>query len=110
MVHKGAVHTKALCVVAAKLAERAWTTLQRGTPYELRDPDANPVTPEEAKQLIAEHYVVPEHVRRQRRSKKASGKAPQDGQTRQRRSTRRPSHSSASRQASAPVKTPTAAT
>jgi transposase len=96
MVNKGAVHIKALCVVAAKLAERAWTTLHRHSPYELRDVDGTPLDHATAKQLIAERYTVPEHVRRQRRSKK-SGKAPHNGQTRQRRSTRRPSHQTASR-------------
>lgn len=110
MVHKGAVHTKALCVVAAKLAERAWTTLHRGTPYELRDIDGTPVTAVEAKRIITDRYLVPEQIRRQRRSKKKSGKAPQDGQTRQRRSTRRPSHSSASRHTTSLVKTPAAVT
>jgi hypothetical protein len=104
MVHKGAVHTKALCVVAAKLAERAWTTLNRGTPYELRDIDNNTVDPATAKQIIAEHYTVPEDVRRRRRSKK-SGKAPHNDQTRQKRSTRRPSHRTASRPAAPGVKT-----
>lgn len=106
MVHKGAVHTKALCVVAAKLAERAWTTLHRDTPYELRDLDGTPIDHATAKQLIAEHYTVPEDVRRRRRSKK-SGKAPHTGQTRQRRSTRRPSHQTASRPTAPSVKTRT---
>lgn len=75
MVERGANHLKALCVVAAHLAERAWAVLARGTPYELRDTDGRPVTPEEAKVIIAERWTVPEEVRRRRRSKK-TGKAP----------------------------------
>src|SRR6266511_369344 len=37
MVERGANHTKALCVVAARLAERAWAVMARGTPYVVRD-------------------------------------------------------------------------
>src|SRR5690349_8373982 len=32
MAERGAHHTKALCVVAARLAERAWVVLARGEP------------------------------------------------------------------------------
>ena len=77
MVSCGANHTKACAVVAAKLAERAWAVRKRGTAYELRDIDGTPVTAEQAKQIIAERWTVPEHVRRQRRSKKSKGRAPQ---------------------------------
>lgn len=78
MTERGACHTKALCVVAANLAERALTVLKRGTPYELRDVDGRPVTVEEARDIVAEHWTVPEEVRRRRRNRKqAGGKAPQ---------------------------------
>ncbi len=97
MVAKGAVHTKALAVVAARLAERAWVVMARGTPYEIRDLDGTPVTREQARQIIADHYTVPEHVRRQRRSKKG-GRAPHQvleghasGQRSKRDNARRPS-------------------
>src|SRR4029450_4501056 len=33
MTQRGATHPKALCVVAARLAERAWLTMARGEPY-----------------------------------------------------------------------------
>jgi len=75
MTSRGACHLKALCVVAAHLAERAWRVLARGTPYVICDLDGRPVTPERAKQIIAERYTVPDEIRRQRRSKK-TGKAP----------------------------------
>lgn len=91
-------------MVAAKLAERAWTTLHRDSPYELRDIDGTPVDHDTAKRLIADHHTVPEDVRRRRASKK-SGKAPHNDQTRQRRSTRRPSHQTASRPSTPTVKT-----
>ncbi|MEX1164277.1 MAG: hypothetical protein WEB03_11925, partial [Nitriliruptor sp.] len=76
MVHKGAVHTKALCVVAARLAERAWTVMHRRLAYELRDVDGTPVDRATAKQIIAERYTVPDDIRRRRRSKKTGGRAP----------------------------------
>jgi transposase len=74
MVQRGKDHLGALCVVAAHLAERAWVVMDRGTPYVVCDTDATPVTPTQAKQIIAERWTVPEEVRRRRRHKK--GKAP----------------------------------
>jgi hypothetical protein len=76
MTERGATHRKALCVVAARLAERAWLTLARGQPYVVCDLDGQPVTPEQAKQLIAKRFTVPIEVRRRRRSSKKAGKAP----------------------------------
>jgi transposase len=76
MTERGKDHLGALCVTAASLAERAWTVMRRGTPYLICDTDGRPVTPEQAKAIIAEHWTVPPEIRAQRRSKKA-GKAPQ---------------------------------
>jgi transposase len=75
MVERGKDHLGAVCVVAARLAERAWVTLDRGMPYVICDTDGTPVTAEQAKAIIAERFTVPEEVRCRRRSKK--GKAPQ---------------------------------
>ena len=44
MTERGATHLKACCVVAGHLAERAWTVLNRGTPYVICDNNGNPVT------------------------------------------------------------------
>ena len=111
MVTKGAVHNKALCVVAAKLAERAWTVMNRGTPYVVCDVDGTPVDRATARQIIAQRYTVPEHIRRQRRSTKtAGGKAPQTGHPRKKRSTRRPSHPAVSTTTRQHVNTPAAVT
>ena len=66
--------TSALCVVAAHLAERAWGHQPRHALRHLRH-RRRPVTPDQAKAIIAEHWTVPEEVRRPRRHKK--GKAPQ---------------------------------
>jgi transposase len=76
MVERGKDHLGALCVVAANLAERAWTVMHRQMPYVICDTDGRPVTPEQANTIIAEHWTVPADVRARRRSKKM-GKAPQ---------------------------------
>jgi transposase len=97
MVQRGKDHLGAVCVVAAHLAERAWTVMNRGLPYVVCDTDGTPVTPAQAKAIIADHWTVPEQVRRRRRNKK--GKAPQQVLTGHlhgaQRATRRPSPSSA---------------
>ena len=82
MTERGATHLKASCVVASHLAERAWAVLNRGTPYVICDNNGNPVTPGEAKKIIADKWTVPEDVRKRRRSRKIAGKAPQTAHTR----------------------------
>jgi transposase len=111
MVERGKDHLGAVCVVAAHLAERAWRVMDRGLPYVLCDTDGTPVTPTQAKAIIAERWTVPEEVRRRRRHKK--GKAPQQvlqGHVHGARSaTRRPSPSPASLGRPAPHVKPTPA-
>jgi hypothetical protein len=54
--------------------------MNRGEPYVICDIDGTPVTPAEAKAIIAERYVVSEEVRRRRRSRRTAkrvGRAPQ---------------------------------
>jgi transposase len=98
MVQRGKDHLGAVCVVAAHLAERAWVVMDRGMPYVICDTDGVPVTPIQAKAIIAQCWTVPEDVRRRRRSKK--GKAPQQvlqgHVTGARGATRRPSPSPSS--------------
>ena len=74
MTSHGAHHTKAVCVVAAKLAERAWTVMTRQTPYVICDIDGTPVDNPTAKAIIAERYHVPADIRQRRRSTKANAK------------------------------------
>jgi transposase len=76
MVERGKDHLGALCVVAANLAERAWAVMHRQMPYVICDTDGQPVTSDQAKTIIAQHWTVPAEVRARRRSKKM-GKAPQ---------------------------------
>ena len=52
--------------------------MHRRMPYVICDTTGQPVTPEQAKQIIAEQWAVPAEVRTRRRSRKtAAGKAPQ---------------------------------
>ena len=58
MTERGKGHLGALCVTAAHLAERAWTVMRRGTPYVICDTEGRPVTPDQAKTIIAERWTV----------------------------------------------------
>ena len=49
MVERGKNHLGALCVVAANLAERAWTVMNRRMPYVICDTDGTPVTAERSR-------------------------------------------------------------
>ena len=78
MTERGASHLKACCVVAGHLALRLHAAMLRGTPCQLRDTDGTPITPGQARQVIAANWTVPDDIRKRRRSrKKTSGKAPQ---------------------------------
>ena len=85
MVERGKTHLGALCVVAANLAERVWTVMNRASPYIVCDVDGSPVTAEQAKAIIAERWTVPAEVRSRRRSTETppKGKAPQAVSARQ---------------------------
>jgi transposase len=121
MVHRGAHHTKAVCVVAAHLADRAWQVMRRGTPYVIRDIDGTPVSAEQAARIIADRYTVSPEVRRRRRSGAQAGKAPQQarealGKSRPRADNRGdlprartapPNHDQVKQQLPCPASTPT---
>jgi hypothetical protein len=64
MVNKGKHHTQAVCAVATHLLDRVRVILTHERAYELRDVDGTPLTPQQARQIIAERYTVPEEVRR----------------------------------------------
>jgi hypothetical protein len=56
--------------------------MHRRMPYVVCDTTGEPVTPEQAKQIIADQWSVPADVRTRRRSRKtAKGKAPQQVHT-----------------------------
>jgi transposase len=115
MTERGAEHLKANCVVAARLAERLWTVMRRRMPYVICDIDGTPLSPEQAKAVIAEYWTVTDEVRRRRRSSKnRAGKAPHQvptGHDQDARSvTRRPSPHRSSATPSQTVKQPHALT
>ena len=82
MTERGATHLKACCVVAGHLAERAWAVLHRGTPYVICDNNGNPVTPAEAKKIIAESWTVPEDDPQTPPQPQNSGEGPSGGHNR----------------------------
>jgi transposase len=64
MVHRGKHHVQALCTCSAHLLDRVGVVLREDRPYQLQDVDGTPITPERARQIIAERYTVPEEVRK----------------------------------------------
>jgi transposase len=83
MVHRGKHHIQAICTCSAHLLDRVFVVLREERPYELRDVDGTPVSKEQAREIIAERYSVPEavrqrnnkHTRRDRAEKRAEKKA-----------------------------------
>lgn len=85
MTENGKHHTSALCHVSTALLTRVAACWRNQTPYQLRDIDGQPVSPEQARTIIAERYTVPEQVRTARtttgkgRRSKESLRAPSTG-------------------------------
>ena len=71
-MNKGKHHNQAVCACATHLLDRIYVVLKEDRPYELRDVDGTPVTPKQARAIIAERYIVPEEVRKRnnRRARK----------------------------------------
>ncbi|MDP8931884.1 MAG: IS110 family transposase [Actinomycetota bacterium] len=67
MTVAGKHHNSALCHIAMTLLTRIVTCWRNGEPYQLRDVDGRPVTPEEARSIIAERYQISDELRRRRR-------------------------------------------
>lgn len=64
MVNKGKHHNQAVCACATHLMDRVYVVSKEARPYELRDVDGTPVSPQQARTIIAERYTVPEEVRK----------------------------------------------
>ena len=64
MVHKGKHHNQAVCACATHLLDRIRAVLREERPYELRDTKGQPVTPAQARTIIAERFTVPDEVRK----------------------------------------------
>ncbi len=63
MVTKGKHHNQAVCACATHLLDRVFVVLRDHKPYEVRHGDGHPVTPDEARALIAQQYAIPDEVR-----------------------------------------------
>ena len=72
MVQRGHCHTQATVAVARKLVERTWTVLTRGTPYQYRSPDGDPLTRQAAKETARQDHAVPDEVRTRARARSAA--------------------------------------
>jgi transposase len=68
MCDTGRHHTSATCTIATVLLTRIVSCLRNGVPYEIRDVDGTPITPEQGKAIVAARYQIPTHVRAARRS------------------------------------------
>jgi len=85
MVHKGKHHVQAICHCATHLLDRVRALLRDERPYVLRDADGHPVTGEEARAIILEHYQVPEEVRRRNSSRARKARRDRCAERKQRR-------------------------
>lgn len=70
MVNKGKHHRQAICTCATHLLDRVRVVLAEDRPYQLQDVDGTPVTPHQARQIIAQQYTV-SAVQRQRTNKRS---------------------------------------
>jgi transposase len=61
-------HSSALCHVSTTLLTRIAACWRTGQPYVVRDVDGRPVTPREAREIIAQRYTVPPEARRRSRT------------------------------------------
>ncbi len=66
MVTSGKHHNSALCHIATTLLTRIAACWNNQTPYQLRDLDGRAVTKTEARQIISDHYQIPDELRRAR--------------------------------------------
>jgi hypothetical protein len=56
----------------SEVVERTWTVLNRGTRYQIRDLDGQPISRLEAKKMIKQVCTVPDQVRAKARAHSAA--------------------------------------
>ncbi len=88
MTHKGKHHNQAVCACATHLLDRIQVVCQQDRPYQLRDPDGQPITPAQARTLIAERYTVPDQVRRRNNRRARRQRAEQRAERQQQKGSR----------------------
>jgi transposase len=74
MVEAGKHHTSAVCHIAATLLTRIVACWRAGTPYQLHDLDGTPITPAQARAIIADRYTVPAPIRASRTTTNGTGR------------------------------------
>lgn len=80
MVETGKHHNSALCHIATTLLTRVVACWKNQTPYQLRDTDGRAVERTEARDIIAERYQIPEHIRRARTTTTGTGRRSKESQ------------------------------
>lgn len=73
MVHHGKNHKQAMGAVMSHLGARIFRVMKENRPYELKDVEGNPVTKEQARELILTRYHVPDVIRIERRRRNSNG-------------------------------------
>jgi transposase len=68
MTVAGKHHNSALCHISSTLVTRLVSCWRTQTPYVIRDLEGRPVTPEEGRRIVHEHFVVSAALREQRRT------------------------------------------
>ena len=68
MMENGKHHTSAVCSVGAVLITRIVTCIRKQEPYVIRDFEGQPITMQEGRSLVKQHYSIPEDVRKSRRT------------------------------------------
>jgi transposase len=63
MVNYGKHHSQALCACASHLANRIYALLTQNRPYQLRNLDNQPITPQRSRDLCLSQFRVPDKVR-----------------------------------------------
>jgi hypothetical protein len=79
MVNKGHCHSQAVCAVITRLINRIVSILKENRPYELKDPEGNPISAKKAKTLIKEQFTVPEEIRKRSRSQRSRRNKKEEG-------------------------------
>jgi transposase len=68
MVTCGKHHNSALCHISTTLLTRLIACWRAGTPYQIRDTDGTPLTPEQGRAIVSARYRVRDDIRAQRRT------------------------------------------
>jgi transposase len=68
MVSCGKHHNSALCHISTVLLTRIIACWRAGTPYQIRDTDGTPLTPQQGRAIVAQRYRVSDDLRALRRT------------------------------------------